>query len=155
MSSIVIEHLADRHELRPTLQAWFESEWPTYYGPSGPGSAERDLRAYANRGSLPLGLVAFQQDRPCGFAALKQESFPSHPQLLPWVGAAYVEPSMRRQGIGRLLLLALEPEAQALGYSRIYCATATSASLLARCGWRLREYVEHEREHTGIYEKTL
>jgi GNAT superfamily N-acetyltransferase len=111
--------------------------------------------AYTNRGSVPVGLVAFQQGEPCGFAALKREAFPSHPHLLPWAGAAYVKPSMRRQGIGRSLLLALEQEARALGHSRIYCATGTSASLLERCGWHLLERVQHEGQGVGVYEKAL
>lgn len=155
MSSVVISHLAEEQHLLPTLQAWFESEWPAYYGVGGSGNAKRDLLAYANRGSVPVGLVAFWQGEPCGFAALKREAFPSHPYLLPWAGAAYVKPSMRRQGIGRCLLLALEPEAHTLGYSRIYCATGTSASLLERCGWQLLEHVQHEGQQVGVYEKAL
>ena len=59
------------------------------------------------------------------------------------------------QGIGRALLMALEAQAAALGCARIYCATATSASLLRRCGWRLLEMASHEATTVGIYEKAL
>ena len=155
MSSIVIKRLAEQRQVLPTLESWFESEWPAYYGVGGRGSAKHDLLAYANSGSVPFGLVAFQLSRPCGFVALKREPFPSHPHLFPWAGAAYVEPSLRRQGIGRALLLALEPEARTLGYSRIYCATGTSASVLQRCGWQLLEQVQHEGHEVGVYEKAL
>lgn len=62
----------------PVLKAWFESEWPDHYGLSGRGHAERDLLAYANRGSLPVGLVALRDGEPCGFVAIKSESFPTH-----------------------------------------------------------------------------
>ena len=72
-----------------------------------------------------------------------------------WAGAAYVRPSMRRNGIGRELLLALEPEALSFGYNKIYCATSTSASLLDRCGWRLMEKVDHEGELVGVYSKRI
>jgi GNAT superfamily N-acetyltransferase len=155
VSSVVVSHLAEQQHLLPTLQAWFESEWPAYYCAGGRGNAKRDLLAYANRGSVPVGLIAFRQGEPCGFAALKREAFPSHPHLVPWAGAAYVKPSMRRQGVGRCLLVALESEARALGYSRIYCATGTSASLLERCDWQLLEHVQHEGGQVGIYEKAL
>jgi N-acetylglutamate synthase-like GNAT family acetyltransferase len=104
---------------------------------------------------VPFGLVAFLDGLPCGFAALKREAFPSHPQLSPWAGAAVVVPSLRRRGIGKALLLALEPEARALGFTRIYCATATSASLLQRCGWSLLEPVQHEGQQVGIFQRML
>jgi hypothetical protein len=100
VGTVTINHLAEEQHLLPTLQAWFESEWPAYYGVGGIGNAQRDLLAYANRGSVPVGLVAFRQGEPCRFAALKREAFPSHPHLLPWAGAAYVKPSMRRQVSG-------------------------------------------------------
>ena len=155
MNDIVIQPLAEHRHLLPTLEAWFESEWPVWYGVGGRGSARQDLLAYANLGSVPFGLVAFQSGVPCGFVALKREVFPSHPHLSPWAGAAYVEPSLRRRGIGGALLLALEPHAQALGYSRIYCATGTSESLLQRCGWLLLAHVRHEGQKMGVYEKAL
>lgn len=155
MIDIVVKPLAEHRHLLATLQAWFVAEWPEWYGADGPGNAEQDLRAYANLGSVPFGLVAFHADVPCGFVALKQEPFPSHPNLFPWAGAAYVEPSIRRQGIGRTLFLALEPHARAIGYSRIYCATSTSASLLERCGWLLLAQVIHEGHELGVYEKAL
>jgi GNAT superfamily N-acetyltransferase len=145
--TVAINHLAGERHLLPTLQAWFEAEWPAYYGVAGSGDAKRDLLAYANCGSVPVGLVAFWRG--------EREAFPSHPHLLPWAGAAYVMPSMRRQGIGRSLLLALEREARTLGYSHIYCATGTSASLLERCGWQLLEHVQHDGQGVGVYEKAL
>lgn len=155
MTRVVIKYLAEQQELLPTLKTWFEAEWPDYYGSNGKGCAERDLRAYANRGGVPVGLVALQGARPCGFAALKAEAFPSYSDLFPWAGAAYVQPGLRRQGIGRVLLAALEGEARALGYPSIYCATATSVSLLQRCGWSLLDEVRHEGQQLSVFEKPL
>jgi GNAT superfamily N-acetyltransferase len=155
MSDVTIRPLASVVELVPTIQSWFESEWPAYYGAGRPGDARHDLLSYANVGTLPLGLVAFHEGKPCGFAALKTEPFASHPHLGPWAGAAYVQPPLRRRGIGRSLVAALEAEAAALGCARIYCATATSASLLERCGWQLLEMVIHEGTTVGVYEKAL
>jgi GNAT superfamily N-acetyltransferase len=154
LGEVEIRYLADEPGVLPTLRRWFESEWPGYYG-HGEGDVVKDLAAYASKGSVPLGLVAFQAGKPCGFVALKRESFPTHPHLSPWAGAAYVEPRLRRQGIGAALLLALEPEARVLGLQRIYCATSTSVSLLQRCHWQLLESVNHEGHQVSIYEKAL
>lgn len=155
MSMLAIEPLVDRQDVLPIVQDWFETEWPEYYGSNGRANARQDLLSYSRLDRLPLGLVAFFEGRACGFIALKDEPFATHPHLRPWAGAAYVVPSLRRKGIGGALLLALERQALAMGYTRIYCATSTSASLLERSGWAFLEQVTHEAQDTGIYEKGL
>ena len=150
-----MEYLCRRPDVLPTVQRWFESEWPATYGAGGTRSAENDLLSYSHERELPLGLVAMRVGEPCGFAALKTEPFATHPRLGPWVGAAYVVPSLRGHGIGALLLRALELEAISLGHRRLYCATATSRTLLARGGWHLLEQVSHEGAQVGIHEKAL
>lgn len=155
LGQITIARFADRTDLLPTLQQWFESEWPRHYGPAGAGDARRDLCAYSNRQGLPIGFVALRGARLCGFAALKDEPIPGYEHLRPWAGAAVVPPALRGQGIGGALLAAIEAEARAQGYARMYCATATSASLLVRSGWPLREQVMHEGQVLGVYEKAL
>jgi len=155
MSPVVVEPLSSHVGLVPVVKRWFEEEWPSYYGPGRTGSAAADALAYSRPIGLPRGFVAFTGGQPCGFAALKSESFPSHPDLAPWAGAAYVLPELRRRGIGGALLGAVEAEAAALGYTHVYCATGTSASLLRRAGWRMLEKVEHEGQNVDIYEKAL
>jgi GNAT superfamily N-acetyltransferase len=160
--------LRERPEFIPELQAWFEAEWPGYYGHGGPGDARRDLLAYAqpDPASLPLGLLALRRDadglseHPCGFAAIKTETFAPCPDLGPWAGAALVPQALRRQGIGLLLLRALVSEARALYRHRarhptLFCATATSDSLMLRAGWRLRERVMHGGGEVRVYEVDL
>lgn len=148
-------YLAERRDLLPVLTRWFEAEWPDYYGLAGPGNAGQDLQTYANRDVLPVGLVAFHEGVPCGFAVLKSEPFPSHPQLFPWIGAAFVQPQLRRQGIGALLIEAMEREAMRFGFRKVYCATGTAASLLERRGWRVLTQVIHQDQPVAIYEKAL
>ena len=119
--------LAHRRDAIARVRQWFESEWPAYYGPGGPGDAQRDLLDYAQQDALPFGQLAVLDGEPVCFAALKREPFPTHPQLTPWAGAAVVLPAWRRQGIGRALLDGLAVQASVMGFDRIHCATATSA----------------------------
>ncbi len=154
-SNIRIERLAHCPDLVPLLAVWFQSEWPAYYGASGPGDAETDLRAYLNASGLPVGLVAFRGNEVCGVAALKAQSIASRPDIGPWAGAGFVAPARRRQGIGGELLRGVESVAKELGFPRVYCATSTSASLLERNEWRLLEHIAHEGELVAIYEKAL
>lgn len=152
---IRIGYLAAHPEALPELRRWFETEWASYYAPDGPGDAVHDLSSYANRGSLPVGIVAFRHGRLCGIAALKADSIASHVHLSPWAAAALVEPSVRRHGIGARLLAALEQEARILGFDCIYCGTSTANSLLERGGWELMEQIVHDGVKLGIYRKGL
>lgn len=154
-TDLYIEPLALHREVLPILRAWFESEWPTYYGVGGRGNAQRDLEAYANQSGLPFGVVAFRDGSVCGVAVLKAESIATHAHLSPWAAGGVVRRDLRGQGIGEQLVLALEREAKAMGFRRIYCGTKTAESLLRRAGWQLLERVDHDGEVLGIYEKAL
>lgn len=139
----------------PELRSWLEAEWPGWYGEGGRGVAERDLIALSAQAGLPFGVVALRDGRLCGLAALKAESIPSHAHLCPWAGTGLVAPSLRGQGIGSLLLDALERQAKADGFSSIHCATVTAESLLLRRGWLLLERIAYEGQNLGVYRRVL
>ena len=155
VSEVVIERLAAHPQLLPTLQQWFEAEWPAWYGPDGPGDARADLQAFADPGGLPVGLVALHGGAPCGVAVLKAETLPARRHLGPWAAAGLVDPRLRGRGIGAQLLAALEREAAGRGYREIWCATNTAESLLRRCGWELVERLVHDGERLGVYRKPI
>lgn len=150
-----IGYLVDHPEALPTLERLFRSEWPAYYGAAGPGNAQQDLVAYANRKQLPVGMVAFLGAEPCGVAALKTESISTHKQLTPWIAGGVVVPQYRRHGIGTRLVSALADVARTLGFTTLYSGTGTANSLLLREGWRLVEVVQYDGETVSIYEKKL
>jgi GNAT superfamily N-acetyltransferase len=155
IDGLSIEPLTSHPEALSELQAWFEAEWPSYYGAGGPGDAKRDLRAYSNTVGLPFGLVALFDGSVCGVAVLKADSIASHAHLSPWIAGGLVRPDLRRRGIGQQLVLALEKRAKAMGFDRIYCGTDTAEGLLRRSGWQLSERIVNEGEALGIYEKAL
>ena len=155
IARLYVGPLASHPEVLPHLPAWFEAEWPSYYGADGPGHAQRDLQAYSNTDGLPFGVVVFEHGSVCGVAALKVDSIASHAHLSPWAGAGLVRPDLRGRGIGQQLLLALEAQARVMGFNRIYCGTSTAERLLQRCGWQLLERIVHEGEGLEIYEKAL
>jgi GNAT superfamily N-acetyltransferase len=153
-TQFTVELLALHPEALPTLVSWYEAEWPLWYG-SGRGDAKRDLQAFSNQGSLPIGVVARRDGIVCGAAALKTESIASHKHLSPWAAAGFVHPALRGQGIGLQLLYALEVQAQVLNFRRIYCGTSNAGTLLQRANWRHMERITHEGKALSIYEKAL
>ena len=87
--------------------------------------------------------------KPAALRPSRRNPLPATPRLAPGPARAVVPAALRRQGIGRALLQGLEAQARGLGLPRLYCATATSASLLQRCGWRL---IEHNAERRPAHE---
>ena len=149
---LTFEPLCHRRELRPLISDWLRTEWPAWYGVDGPGDVARDVDAFAaDLTTLPIGLVVFCNGVPVGFGALKKESIASHRHLSPWAAAGYVLPAHRRRGIGAELLRALVELGAKLGFERIYCATATAASLMERSGWVLQEEIIHAGAPLRIY----
>jgi GNAT superfamily N-acetyltransferase len=151
---LTISPLARHRELLPLLTQWFIEEWPKWYGEEGRGSAAQDLAAFAaSESSLPVGLVAFEDNTPIGVAALKSESLPTRRHLRPWAAAGLVVPSHRRRGVGACILQALVHHAHCLGFGRVYCGTATAVTLLRRSGWSQLEVIQHEGESLVIFVK--
>ncbi len=135
MTAIAIKRLADDQAALPTLQTWFESEWPSYYGPTGPGNAAADLRRSMNRTTLPIALTAYVDGELCGTASLKTESVATHQHLSPWIGALVVARRHRRKGVGARLVAEVERLAAELGFQRVYGATSIQTSIFLRQGW--------------------
>ncbi len=149
--------LRERSDVCAFFVQRFEAEWPEWYGPDGKADAKSDLMKLANSaGELPVGVVALDDDSsPVGIAALKATSIDSYTHVGPWATAGYVIPSRRREGIGALLLAALLAEAHRLGFSEIYCATASAVSLLEREGWVQIDAVSHDGGTQFIFRRAV
>lgn len=127
--------LADHPACQPVVCAWLQAQWPGWYGPDGPGDVQADVRRYGQADGLPAGVLAFAQGVPCGFGALKDDRVPGFEPAGPWLGAGFVLPAWRGQGVGLALIRALEAEAARQGCPALFCATATAGTLLRRAGW--------------------
>jgi len=158
-NALKIELLADHTEAIPVLQKWFEREWAPYYGPDGPGDAQKDLADSCNRDELPLTLVAFHNGVVCGTAALKAESVTTHTHLSPWLAALLVAPEFRRRGVGERLIAAVEEKAKQLGFKCIYVGTGegsgTPEPLLQRRKWEFIEKGSYFVSEVSIFKKEL
>ena len=129
-------------QLKPVVAAWLQAEWPAWYGAGGAGNLEGDVNDFAaSEVELPVGILAFEDEAPVGFGALKKESISTHTHLAPWAAAGYVAPQRRGHGIGGALLKALVEHARGLAHSNVYCGTSTAVTLLSRAGWHEVEQV--------------
>ncbi len=68
----------------------------------------------------------------------------------PWLAAIYVVEAARGQGIGRLLVQAVEAAARDRGFATVSLYTIDKAPFYARCGWRSVETFDYDDGETYI-----
>lgn len=156
---IQVDLLADHPEAIPVLKDWFEQEWAPYYGPDGPGNAQKDLKNSCNHDELPIAMVAISDDRVIGTAALKAESVSTHKHLTPWLAALLVGQEFRRRGVAERLIASVEKKAKQLGFECIYVGTGegsgTPESALRKGGWEFVEKSPSFVSEISIFQKAL
>ena len=90
--------------------------------------------------SIPFCLVAHDEGKYVGNVLGLVSDFEERPELSPWVGALWVEPEFRRQGVAAALVKAALDEVFALGHELAFlCATAEKRAMYQRQGWKLIE----------------
>lgn len=151
-----IIYLADARDLIVPLAPLLIEEWEPYYGRQGPGDAEGDLNDCCNIDTIPLALVAIDEDREVlGTAALKARSIETHRHLTPWLTAMFVPERHRGHGIRVALVDAIEKDAVRLGYKRLYVNARGISGTMLENGWALLEDAEAEHGPIEVYVKDL
>ncbi len=89
---------------------------------------------------IPFCLVAHDDGRYLGSALAIASDLDERPELSPWVGALWVEPEFRRQGVAAGLVKAALTEVFSVGHEVAFlCATAEKRGMYQNQGWRLIE----------------
>ncbi len=135
--NITIDYLANHPELAPELARLFYEEWRMIYDQRGQSFDDvlRTCVERANIGSLPLALVAFQDEQLVGTVSLKIQDLEIQPELTPWLGGLFVIPKWRRMGVASTLIQRAIEEAQRLKLRQLYLWTASAESLYLKLGW--------------------
>lgn len=145
-----IGDLGDYRELLPTLARWHFDQWGLLTGASTFDDYVALLGAAAESRRVPSVLVAVREGQVLGSANLVASDLPPRPELTPWLGQLFVEPSRRRDGIGAALVCAVRERARQCGYERVLLYTSgTLPQYYSRLGWRVIEHLTYlERERT-------
>ena len=148
--------LAEVPEAVPKLVKLFQEEWEAYYGPDGPGIAESDIWECCQINSIPLTLVAIDENgEVIGTGTLRAKPVDSVLDQGPWITALVVEKSRRGNGIGTALISALEMEARRFRSSSIYTSTHTSGGILLSRGWQAIDKINTFQGVVTIYRTEL
>jgi N-acetylglutamate synthase-like GNAT family acetyltransferase len=153
--SLEIAYLADYPDDVDAIARWLHAEWGWFT----PGSTLDDRRAklagHLNRDALPLALVAREQGRPVGTAALRVHDMDTRPHLTPWLASVYVHPWRRGRGLGTHLAARIEAEAVRLRFDRLYLVTFDQSPFYAARGWTLHERTTYRTEPVVVMQKHL
>ncbi len=86
-----------------------------------PEEIERGMRDWRVNPKAAVFIAMRDDGSPCGFVEVGERSYAEGCETSPvaYVEAWYVDADMRRQGVGRALLVAAEDWARAEGYSEI------------------------------------
>ena len=90
--------------------------------------------------SIPFCLVAHDEGEYVGSVLGLVSDLEDRPELSPWIGALWVDPEFRKQGVAAALVRAALDELFALGHEVAFlCATTEKRGMYERQGWKLIE----------------
>lgn len=109
-----------------------------------------------NENTLPLTLVAFDNDTPIGMCSLQEEDG-VRSDLTPWLASLVVDKNYQKQGVGTLLIEAIKEKARLLGFSKLhlFAFDPVVASYYERLGWHKIGLDHYHKTPIIIMERTL
>jgi len=150
-----ISHLADHHDVIPTLSDWFYREWSYLH----PDRTEQDVTKLiserTNKNKIPIALVAFEGDELVGTVCLKVNDMDTKPELMPWLAGLYVKHSWRRKGIGSMLVKAIEKKAFELEVNHLFLYTPESEQFYSKLGWHVMGRENYHNVPVTVMEKEI
>jgi N-acetylglutamate synthase-like GNAT family acetyltransferase len=139
------------------IAQWYYAEWKGIYEASGLSfeDVKTAVAERTNTGTIPLAVVALDDKRIVGTGCLKTHDMDTRIELTPWLAGIYVERTLRRKGIGSMIVSCLDDIAKKLGIPRLYLYTPRSTIFYARLGWVENEITTYKGQHVTIMEKKL
>lgn len=105
------------------------------------------VKAVLDKGPFYNGYVAIKNGAYAGSALVIPSDMKERPDLSPWIGAVFVEPEQRNQGVGTAILAHAVQQTFKQGLENIYlCATQKNALYYEKRGWeKIEETVGPDR----------
>ena len=100
---------------------------------------QRALDIFAADPTRQVVLIARQSGVPVGTCLLVPSEIEPNHCVSPWLAGLFVVPAHRRYGAGAVLVRAIEEQARARGFARIFLYTTSAAGFYQRLGWTLEE----------------
>ena len=148
--------LADHREFFPTIAQWYIDEWGDYIGDTDLVKEVDKLKVYLNRNTLPLMLVAVEDDLIIGTAQLKFHEMEIYPEKEHWLGGVYVSKQHRGKGVAGRIVKACIEKADDLGVKVLYLQTEDlTGGFYTGLGWKPIEEVIYKGVKVLVMQRSI
>lgn len=105
---------------------------------------------------LPLTYIALNGGTPVGMCSLEVNDG-IRSDLIPWLCDLCVDEQHQHKGIGRLLVIATQNKAKALGFNKLYLFVLDLAMInyYKKLGWEIMDTDVYKGHHVIILQKVL
>lgn len=156
MSGILFEYLVDNLEMLPELAKLNHAAWGHFTPNRTFDELCAQMRARANKETLPIHLIATENSQLLGGAILKLQEMPSYPEKEYCLGSVVVKHKHSGKGIGSKLALKICDLAKQRGIKQLYLQTeALDGGLYAKIGWEPVEKVIDKEDDVLIMVNNL
>jgi predicted N-acetyltransferase YhbS len=119
------------------------------------GGEQKSLEAFTSDQTEQVALVAKLDGILAGTCLLvRSEPEPCH-SVSPWLAGLYVTPEHRRQGVGRMLVKAIEDQARQRGSRRLFLYTRGAVNYYERLGWSTIDQTDWKGFPTALMVREL
>ncbi|MGE3318580.1 MAG: GNAT family N-acetyltransferase [Candidatus Berkiella sp.] len=151
-----IAYLADYPAHLTLLAEWMFTTWGHYNPGSSIERIQSKLADHLKRDSLPITLIALDNNRPVGTCSLRINDG-IRPDLTPWLASLFVLPEYRGQGVGEKLIDAITQEARRLHFTKLYLLAFDPIlpNWYQRLGWQGIGIDELHGNTVSVMEKSI
>jgi predicted N-acetyltransferase YhbS len=122
-----------------TVAEWIHRQWWSTTA-TRPEAIRRWLRSHLGVEGFPITFVSLTDGEPVGPVSLHETEAEDRPTYRPYLGALFVKPGSRGQGLGAALVRTVEAQASSLSYPAIYLNAADPlVPFYNALGWQVIE----------------
>ena len=132
--TIRLDWLLNHMQHSNTFANWIHTQFHYEYAQQPLPAWQQEFAEGQNNGDWKC-LVALDQDRLLGGAALARADLAQRPDLGPWLACVFITPEVRGQGLAERLIEGVCAQARDNGVGRIYLHTQDQQAYYAKRGW--------------------
>ena len=155
MQDVTLKFLADVPDCIPLLAQWLYDEFHYLIPGKTVEYVIESLHTRINVNKLPLCMVAFQNNEPCGTVSIKISDMDIREYLSPWLASLYVSKTHRSSGIGTYLVKSIQDVCRQLNNHEMFLYTPNAELFYSRLGWKQLEKVSYRNTDVTILRREL
>lgn len=149
-------YLADYPAALPIVAKWYYNEWGKQHGVDSVIKSEEILADYLNRDSIPLMILAMEEDEILGAVQLKYYEMDIYPNKEHWLGGVYVPAKHRGRKIAGKLVLFASNIAKFHGVDILFLQTEKmDGGFYKHLGWEPIEKINYRNKRVLVMKKKL